>query len=79
MRDNLLYRPDRDTVIGYAWNLEFGDGEPRVVVIGAGLRAQRARADVASNRFFVTDRAMGDGWSLIKQRTSAVDPEGTAC
>ncbi len=62
MRDNLLYRPDRETVIGYAW-MEFGDGD-RTIVIGAGLRAQRARSDVTT-WFFVSDRAMGNGWSLI--------------
>ncbi len=62
MRDNLLYRPGRDTVTGYAW-LEFANDSGSCWVIGAGLRAQRARAEVKS-WFFVTNRSMGDGWSL---------------
>ena len=71
MRDNLLYRPGRDTVTGYAW-LELADTEPdeaagvvgRRFVIGAGLRAQRSRNDVKS-WFFVTERGYGDGWSVL--------------
>ena len=63
MRDNLLYRPDRDTVTGYAW-LEFAGEEGRHVVIGAGLRAQRSAGGVTS-WFFVTDRRVDDDWSPL--------------
>lgn len=62
MRDNLLYRPGRDTVTGYAW-MEFANDNGSCWVIGAGLRGQRARNEVKS-WFFVTNRSMGDGWSL---------------
>jgi uncharacterized protein (TIGR02680 family) len=62
MRDNLLYRPGRDTVTGYAW-MEFANDSGACWVIGAGLRAQRARNEVKP-WFFVTNRSMGKGWSL---------------
>ncbi len=65
MHDNLLYRPGRETVIGYAW-MEFSDGDGNTWVLGAGLRGQRARSDVKS-WFFVTDRPYGDGWSVLDE------------
>ncbi len=68
MRDNLLFRPDRETVIGYAW-MEFETSQVEddggdVVVIGAGLRANRSDQRVTS-WYFVTDRRYGDGWAAI--------------
>lgn len=74
MRDNLLYRPGRDTVTGYAW-MEFADDVGACWVIGAGMRGQRARNDVKS-WFFVTDRSYGDGWSVLDAERQPLSESG---
>ncbi len=73
MRDNLLYRPDRETVTGYAW-MEFARGDDDHVVIGAGLRAQRSRPDVTT-WYFTTDRPLGAGWSLLDEERQPLTPK----
>lgn len=71
MKQNLLYRGDREANHGYVW-MEFarrhGDGTRDTVTIGAGLRAHRHREGVTS-WYFVTDRSPGSDLSLL-------DPEG---
>jgi uncharacterized protein (TIGR02680 family) len=62
MKQNVLYRGDRDTGHGYVWlELVRGEGDEREVrTIGAGLRAQRQRDGVTS-WYFVTDLPIGGG------------------
>ena len=69
MKSNLLYR-GQESEVGYVW-MEFArhreDGTVEGVTIGAGLRAQRSRADVV-RWYFVTDGRVGVDFGLLTRQ-----------
>jgi uncharacterized protein (TIGR02680 family) len=69
MKSNLLYR-GQESAVGYVW-MEFArsreDGTVDAVTIGAGLQAQRSRADVA-RWYFVTDGRVGVDFGLLTRQ-----------
>ena len=69
MKSNLLYR-GQESEVGYVW-MEFtrhrDGGSIDAVTIGAGLRAQRSRADVA-RWYFVTDGRVGVDFGLLTRQ-----------
>lgn len=74
MKQNLLYRPEREASHGYVWlelsrpHPEDPDGPDDVRTIGIGMRAQRHRDSVTS-WFFVTDTPIGDagGFDVVDE------------
>lgn len=76
MEWNLLMGGRFERRTGYSW-IEFGrieDGQPHFLTLGAGLRATAGRTSV-DPWFFVTDRRIGEDFSLVSEQQTALTRE----